>query len=172
MKLRTPEDLFLHALESIYDAEQQLTEALPTMAEASSSPQLRSTFEQHLADTREHVGRAQELFKRFGKRPEGKTNKILMQMREQTEEIIQNTEPSPIRDAALIVAGNQLEHFEIACYGSLRALARLLGKDDEAYIIEKTLDEEKKANAKLTEVGEQYVNLQAVHRSAAAASQS
>jgi ferritin-like metal-binding protein YciE len=170
MKLRTPEDLYLHGLEFIYDAEQQLTEALPAMAEASSSPQLRSAFERHLAETKEHVGRAQELFKRLGKQPEGRPNKILKQMREEADEIIQNTEPSPMRDAALIIAGNQVEHFEIACYGSLRALARLLGKDDEVCLLEKTLEEEKKADAKLTEVGEQYVNIQAIHRSAAAAS--
>lgn len=168
MQIGTPEGLFLRGLALIYDAEQQLAEALPKMAEASSSPQLRSAFEQHLSETKEHLGRVLELFKRFGQEPEAEPNRVLAQMREQTAELIQAMEPSPLRDAALIVAGNQVEHFEIACYGSLRALARLLGHEDEACILEKTLEEEKKADAKLTEVGECCVNIQAIHRSAAA----
>lgn len=83
--------------------------------------------------------------------------------------MIRNTDESPIRDAALIVAGNQVEHFEMAVYGSLRTFAQLLGKQDIADILEKTLEEEKQADALLTEVGEQTVNPQALHRSAAAA---
>lgn len=168
MQLETPEDLLFYGLALIYDAEQQLTEALPKMAEASCSPQLRSAFEQHLSETKEHVGRALELFKRFGREPEAEPNKIVAQMREHTAELIRRTEPCPLRDAALVVAGSQVEHFEIACYGSLRALARLLGHEDEACILEKTLEEEKKAAAKLAEVGESHVNIQAIHRSAAA----
>ncbi|MGH9608138.1 MAG: ferritin-like domain-containing protein [Bryobacteraceae bacterium] len=168
MQLHTPEDLFLHGLESIYDIEQQLTEELHTMAHASSSPQLRSAFEQHLSETKDHVARALELFKRLDRQPAAETNRVLQQMRQEIAELIQNTEPSPIRDAALVIAGNQVEHLEIACYGSLVALARVLGNEDEAYILEQVLDEEKKAAAKLTEVGECCVNIQAVHRSAAA----
>jgi ferritin-like metal-binding protein YciE len=168
MPLHTPEDLFLRELESIYDVEQQLTEELPIMAHASSSPHLRSAFEQHLSETKQHVARVLELFKHFGRQPAALPSKVLKQMREETEELIQSTEPSPIRDAALVIAGNRAEHLEIASYGSLLALARLLGNEDEACILEQTLDEEKKAAAKLTEVGECCVNLQAIHRSAAA----
>lgn len=168
MRLATPEDLFLHGLALIYDVEQQLCEALPEMAQASASPQLRSAFEQHLAETKEHVGRVLEVFKRFEHQPEAEPNRVLKQMREQTAELIRDTEPSPLRDAALIIAGNQVEHLEIAWYGSLRGLARLLGHEDEACILEKILDEEKKADAKLTDVGDSHVNIQAIHRSAAA----
>lgn len=168
MQLGTPEDLFLHTLALVYDAEEQLTEMLPQMAQASASPQLRSAFEQHLSETKDHVGRALEVFKRFGQQPRAEPNRILRQMWQQAEELIQNTGPSPLRDAALIIAGNQIEHFEIASYGSLRRLARLLGHEDEAGILEKTLEEEKKADAKLTEVAESHVNIQAVHCSAAA----
>lgn len=168
MPLHTPEDLFLHELESIYDVEQQLTEGLPKMAHASCSPQLRSAFEQHLSETKQHVARGLELFKRLGRQPGAKPNKVVKQMRDETDELIQNTEASPIRDAALLIAGRRMEHLEIASYGSLLALARLLGNEDEACILEQTLDEEKKAAAKLTEVGECCVNIQAIHRSAAA----
>jgi len=168
MKLQTVEDLFLQGLQYSYDAEKQLTETLPKMAEASSAPELKQAFEKHLAETREQVRRAEEIFRMLGKRPEMKPNLIVQQMRQETEQMISQTDQSPIRDAALIVAGNQVEHFEIAVYGSLRNYAQLLGKNDILPILEKTLQEEKQADAKLTEVGEQRVNIQAIHASAAA----
>lgn len=168
MNVQSVEDLFVHGLQHIYDAEKQLTEALVKMAEASSNPQLRTAFEEHLQETKEHVGRAEEIFKRLGKQTEAKPNAVIKQMRTEADEMIEETDQSEIRDAALIVAGNQVEHFEIACYGSLRTFAQLLGKEDIAQILEKTLEEEKKADAKLTELGESQVNIQAIHRGAAA----
>ena len=169
MKITNIEQLFLNGLQYMYDAEKQLTEALPRLVEASSTPQLRQAFEEHLDQTKEHVSRAEDIFKRLGAQPQTQPNAILKQMRQETEQMIANTDKSPIRDAALIVAGNQVEHYEMACYGSLRTFAQLMGKEDVAGILEKTLDEEKKADAKLTEVGESYVNLEAVHRGAAQA---
>src|SRR5579875_1949246 len=144
MKIQSVEDLFLTGLEYIYDAEKQLLDALPELAQAVSAPQLRQTFEQHLEDTKEHVGRAEEIFKRLGAPPRTKPNRVLEQMREEVRQMIQNTDKSEIRDAALIVAGNQVEHYEIAAYGSLGAFAQLLGHADIADILQKTLEDEKK----------------------------
>lgn len=168
MKVSSVEELFLIGLQYIYDAEQQLTEALPQMAQASSTPQLREAFTQHLDETKQHVARDLEIFKRIGQEPKAQPNAVLKQMRQEAEQMIKNTGDSPIRDAALIVAGNQIEHYEIASYGSLRNFAQLLGHDDIVALIEKTLQEEKNADAKLTAVGESVVNVQAFHKSAAA----
>jgi ferritin-like metal-binding protein YciE len=168
MKVSNIEELFLVGLEYVYDAERQLTEALPQMAQASSTPQLREAFTQHLEETKQHVARAHEIFKRIGQQPKAQSNAVVKQMRQEAEQMIQNTDESPVRDAALIVAGNQVEHYEMACYGSLRNFARLLGHDDIVQLLEKTLQEEKNADAKLTEVGESVVNIQALHKSAAA----
>ena len=168
MRVQSVDQLFLHGLTYVYDAEKQLTEALPKMAEAAENPQLRQAFEQHLSETKEHVGRSEESFKRMNQQPQANPNAILKQMRQEAEQMIQNTDQGPVRDAALIVAGNQVEHFEMACWGSLRTFAKLLGKEDVADIIQKTLDEEKQADAKLTQIGEQQVNIQALHKSASA----
>jgi ferritin-like metal-binding protein YciE len=168
MKIANMDDLFLHGLQRIYDAEQQLTEALPKLADASSTPQLREAFTQHLDETKQHVLRTQEIFKQLSKQPEAKPNATLQQMRQDAEQIIQNTEKSPVRDAALIVAGNEAEHFEMACWGSLRTFAQLLGYNNIVPLIEKILQEEKNADAKLTEIGESQVNVQALHQGTAA----
>lgn len=169
MKIQSVEDLFLNGLQYVYDAEKQLTQALPELAEASCAPQLREAFEQHLQETKEHVGRIEEVFKRIGAQPHTQPNAVLEQMRQETKQMMQNIEKSELRDAALIVAGNQVEHYEMAVYGSLRTFAQLLGKDDVVAILQKTLDEEKKADAKLTQVGESQINIQALHKSVAMA---
>ncbi len=144
MSIQTLGDLFLRGLESMYDAEQQLSGILAKMAEASCSPQLRSSFEHHLAETREHVVRAQEIFKQINREPESRPNAILKQMEAEIDEILDSVAASPMRDAALVVAGSQVEHFEIAGYTSLLGLATLLGMEDTAGVIQKTLDEERR----------------------------
>lgn len=163
MKINTVDQLFLQGLQYVYDAEKQHTEALPKMAEACSTPQLREAFQQHLDETKEHVGRVEEIFKRLGQQPETKPNAVLQQMRQEADQMIANTEKSEIRDAALIVAGNQVEHYEMAAYGSLKSFAKLLGHSEIASILEMTLEEEKKADANLTQIGEEQINLQALH---------
>jgi ferritin-like metal-binding protein YciE len=169
MRIQSVQDLLLTGLQYVYDAEKQLTQAIPEMAQAACTPQLREAFEQHLQETKEHVGRVEEVFKRIGAQPQTQANTVLQQMRQEAKQMIANIARSELRDAALIVAGNQIEHLEMAAYGSLRSFAQLLGHEDVAAILEKTLEEEKKADAKLTEVGEFQVNLQALHKSAAAA---
>jgi ferritin-like metal-binding protein YciE len=170
MKLQSIHDLFLQGLKYVYDAEQQLTEALPELAKASTQPELRAAFEHHLQETKEHATRLQEVFKRVGQQPSANSNTILKQYRQEAQQLIQNTDASAVRDAALIVAGNQVEHYEIACYGSLRTYAQLLGKNDVADLLQTTLDQEKKADAKLTQIGEDIVNKKAAQMQTIAAS--
>ena len=169
MKLQSVEDLFLEGLQYVYDAEQQLTQALPKMAQASSTPQLREAFEQHLLETKQQVGRAEQVFQIFGQQPQTKPNSILQAMNKEVENMIGNTDGGPVRDAALIVAGNQVEHYEMASWGSLRNYAELLGKQEAVSLIQKTLEEEKQADAKLTALGENQVNQQALQQGSKAA---
>ncbi len=154
MQVTSLEELFLTGLQYAYDAEKQLTEALPKMAEASTNPQLRQAFQQHLQETREHARRAEQIFSALGKQPETKPNTVVQAMRQEAEKMIQMIQASPLRDAALIVAGNQVEHYEMAAYGSLRNFAELLGNQQCVQSLQQTLEEEKKADAKLTQVGE------------------
>lgn len=167
MNINSVEDLFLNALQYVYDAEKQLTQAIPEFAQAACAPQLRGVFEQHLQETKEHVGRCEQIFKRLGAQPKTQPNAVLEQMRQEAREMIERIDQSEIRDAALIVAGNQVEHYEISAYGSLRTFAQLLGHEDIVNILQKTLDEEKRADAKLTEVADTQVNIQALHKSEA-----
>lgn len=168
MKINSVQDLFLSGLQNLYDAEKQLTEAIPELAQAACAPQLREAFEQHLRETKEHVARCEEIFKRIKAEPLTQPNAVFEQMRQEARQIIQNTQQCEIRDAALIVAANQMEHYEISVYGSLRTFAELLGYDDVVDVMQKTLDEEKKADARLTELAESQINIQALHKSAAA----
>jgi ferritin-like metal-binding protein YciE len=169
MATQTLEDLFVIGLQYAYDAEKQLVEALPKMAQAASTPQLRQAFEQHLKETEEHAKRAEQLFRTIGKQAERKPNTVVKAMTQEADKMIQSTDQSPVRDAALIVAGNQVEHYEMAAYGSLANFAKLLGKQECVQSLQQTLEEEKKADAKLTEVGESQVNKQAANRGAASA---
>jgi ferritin-like metal-binding protein YciE len=168
MKIQSVEELFHQGLQYVYDAEQQLSEALPKMAAASSSPELRQAFEKHAAETRQQVNRAMEIFKSIGKQPETKPNAVVKQMVQEAEQMIQNTDQNPVRDAALIVAGNQVEHYEIASYGSLKTYAQLLDNQQALRVIEQTLGEEKQADQLLTQIGEQSVNQKALQQASKA----
>ncbi|HZS56528.1 MAG TPA: DUF892 family protein [Bryobacteraceae bacterium] len=168
MKIQSVEDLFLVELQYIYGAEQQLVQSLPELAQAACAPQLREVFEQHLQDTKEHVRRIEDTFKSIGVPAQAQPNAVIKQLRQEAQQMIENIEKSELRDAALIIVGNQVEHYEMSAYGSLRTFAQLLGHEEAIGILQKTLDEEKKADAKLTEVGESQINIQALHKSAAA----
>lgn len=168
MKLNSLEDLFINALPYVYDAEKQLTEGMPKLATAATIPELREAFEHRAKESDEHVRRIEQIFTKLGKKPEAKTNTVVQAMRQEADNMMRNIDASPLRDAALVVAANQLEHYEIAAYGSIRKFAQLLGRQDVAGLLEQTLNEEKKADAKVTEIGEKYVNTQAAHRTTTA----
>jgi ferritin-like metal-binding protein YciE len=163
MKLLSLEDLFHEELRDVYDAERQLVKALPKMAKAASSDELRQAFEEHLDQTRGHVERLERVFETMGKKARGKTCEAMEGLIEEGENIIDADGEDMVRDAGLIAAAQRVEHYEMAVYGCLRTWARQLDKHDAADLIEQTLNEEKEADHKLTQIAESMVNLAAQH---------
>jgi ferritin-like metal-binding protein YciE len=155
----TLKDLYLDELRDLYSAEQQLTKALPKMAEAAASPELRSGFEEHLEQTKNHVQRLEQMFEELGESPKGKKCRGMVGLIEEGEEIADTFEDE-VRDAGLISAAQRVEHYEIAAYGTAREYARILGEDDASELLQETLDEEKETDKKLTELAKN-INLEA-----------
>jgi ferritin-like metal-binding protein YciE len=161
-------ELFEIELRYAYDCEQKLAEkALPTMIEKATSPELRTALQHHLEETRNHVSRLQRVFTSIGVEPDTKDNEILNKMMSAAKDSASNIEESSLRDAALIANGNVVEHYEIALYGSLAAFARILGLQNAIAPLEETLNEEKKADAKLTQIGETVMNARAARHQVA-----
>jgi ferritin-like metal-binding protein YciE len=158
MKIESMEDLFVEQIEDLYDAEQRLVKALPKMAEASTSPALRQAFESHLDETRGHVTRLEQVFQALRKKLKSQTCDAMKGLIEEGEDMVSNTEQSPLRDAGLIAAANRVEHYEIAAYGTVRTLAKALGVNEAVGLLDATLTEEKNADAKLTKLAETSVN--------------
>ena len=161
MKIETMQDLFLEQIMDLYDAEQRLVKALPKMADAAISPQLRQAFQSHLQETRTHVDRLDRIFNRMGQKPKTQTCDAMKGLIDEGEDIVSDTAESPVRDAGLIATANRVEHYEIAAYGSARTFAANLGLSDAASLLEQTLEEEKRADAKLTQLAQSSVNTQA-----------
>ena len=167
-KVKSLRELFGIELSYAYDCEKKLVEkGLPEMIENATSRQLRSALEEHLQQTRTHVTRLQRVFSSIGMEPDTKTNEIFDKMASAVKDSKSNIDASPLRDAALIVNGNLVEHYEIATYGSLASFARSLGLQDAVTLLQETLNEEKKADAKLTQLGEQIMNPQAARTASA-----
>jgi ferritin-like metal-binding protein YciE len=161
-KVKSLRELFGIELCYAYDCEKKLVEkGLPEMIENATSRELRSALEEHLQQTRTHVTRLERVFSAIGMAPDTKTNEIFDKMASAVKDSKSNIDPSPLRDAALILNGNLVEHYEIATYGSLASFAKNLGLQDAAALLQETLNEEKKADAKLTQLGEQIMNPQA-----------
>jgi ferritin-like metal-binding protein YciE len=167
-KVKSLRELFGIELSYAYDCEKKLVEkGLPEMIENATSRELRSALEEHLQQTRTHVTRLQRVFSAIGMEPDTKTNEIFDKMASAVKDSKSNIDASPLRDAALIVNGNLVEHYEIATYGSLASFARSLGLQDAVTLLQETLNEEKKADAKLTQLGEQIMNPQAARTASA-----
>lgn len=162
MKIDNMEKLFLAEIEDLYDCEKRLTKALPKMAKASTSPELRQAFESHLRETQGHVERLERVFSEMGKSPKAETCEAIKGLIEEGEQMISNTDQSPLRDAGVIAAANRVEHYEIAAYGSARTFAQTLGLSSAVSLLEQTLEEEKKADKKLTELAETMINMEAL----------
>jgi ferritin-like metal-binding protein YciE len=158
MKFETVEDLFLSEVQDLYDAERRLIKALPAMAEAASSVELRYAFEKHLGETEGHVRRLQNVFSELGKEPKSTTCAAMKGLIKEAESVMSDMDQSPLRDAGLIAAANRVEHYEIAAYGSARTFAATLGMTNAARLLAQTLEEEKMADQRLTEIAEGMVN--------------
>ncbi|WP_024517918.1 ferritin-like domain-containing protein [Bradyrhizobium sp. Tv2a-2] len=159
--IKTMNDLFVHQLQDIYYAEQQLVKALPKMAEKATEPQLKQGFLTHLDETRTHVKRLEQVFQMHGVAVKAIDCPAIDGIIEEANETVGEVADKAVLDAALINAAQAAEHYEIARYGSLVAWARQLGRTDCASVLQKTLDEEKATDKKLTALAESRVNLRA-----------
>jgi ferritin-like metal-binding protein YciE len=153
-------ELYIDELKDLYSAENQLVKALPKMAKAASSDELRRGFEKHLEQTKGHVQRLEEIFQALGESPKGKTCKGMQGLIEEGSEATEEDYEGNVMDAALIGAAQRVEHYEIAGYGTVRSMAETLGESNHVSLLEKTLEEEKETDQKLTELAKQ-INTQA-----------
>lgn len=153
-------ELYLKELQDTYDAEKQITKALPKMAKAASSSQLRSAFEQHLEQTKNHIERLEEIFEDLDQSPEGESCEGMEGLIEEGSEVIDEDLAPETKDAGLIAAAQHVEHYEMASYGTLRTYANILGDTKAAALLQETLDEEKETDQKLTNLAEK-INVKA-----------
>jgi ferritin-like metal-binding protein YciE len=164
MKLNSLQDLYLEQLKDLYDAEHQLIKALPKMAKAASSTELRSAFEEHLEKTKEHVRRLETIFESMGEKAKGQKCKAMEGLVKEGAEVIEEEMEDGVKDAALIAAAQRVEHYEMAGYGCVRTYATLLGATKAATLLERTLNDEKEADQALGGIAEQ-INVEVPQRS-------
>ncbi len=163
MAIRTFEDLLVDEIKDLYDAEHQLTKALPKMAKAATSPDLKKAFESHLQETEGHIKRLEQVFEGLGKKPTRKTCAAMKGLVEEGGEVIEEEMDPEVKDAALIGAAQRVEHYEMAGYGTVRTFAHLLGYHDLEAILQSTLDEEGAADEKLTNIASK-INVKAIQQ--------
>jgi ferritin-like metal-binding protein YciE len=158
---KTLQDLFLENLKDIYYAERKILVALPKMAEAVNSDQLRAAFEKHVQETEGQVERLKQVFNMLKEAPKGKTCPAILGLVEEGEEVMEDFEDSPALDAGLLSGAQAVEHYEISRYGTLIAWAQQLGMAEAAKLLTQTLDEEKKTDAALSKLAESAINQKA-----------
>ena len=160
MKLESLQEIFVEELKDLYSAENQIIKALPKMIRKASSKELRSAFESHLLETKEHVKRLETIFEELDEKPKGKTCKGMEGLIKEGAELMDEDAEPEVMDVGLIGAAQKVEHYEIAGYGCVRTYAELLGNRQAVNLLEQTLNEEKAADEKLTGIAEE-VNVEA-----------
>src|ERR1700730_17416107 len=160
MKHNELKDLYIDELRDLYDAENKLVKALPKLAKAANSDKLRSGFEEHLEQTRGHVERLEEIFEALSEKPTGKKCAGMAGLVKEGQEIMDEHFSEEVMNAALISAAQRVEHYEIAAYGCVSTWAQLLGESEAGALLEKTLEEEKETDQKLTELSRE-INVEA-----------
>ena len=148
-------ELYIDELKDLYSAETQLVKALPKMAKAASNDQLRQAFEEHLRQTSEHVSRLEQIFEALEEKPTGKKCVGMEGLVKEGSEVMKEDYGDELKDAAIIGAAQRVEHYEMAGYGTVRAFAELLGETEHVSLLEETLNEEKEADEKLTQLAEE-----------------
>jgi ferritin-like metal-binding protein YciE len=161
MKLESLRDLLVEQLQDLYDAENRITKALPKMAKAATSPELRAAFEKHLAETKGQVERLEQVFEHLGEKAKKKTCKAMQGLIEEGEETIKEDAEPEVKDAALIAAAQRVEHYEMAGYGTVRAYAKLLKETKVVKLLEATFAEEKATDEALSDLAESTINVEA-----------
>ncbi|MGA8621075.1 MAG: ferritin-like domain-containing protein [Candidatus Sulfotelmatobacter sp.] len=148
-------ELYIDELRDLYNAETQLVKALPKMAKAAANDQLRDAFEEHLRQTTEHVSRLEQIFEQLEEKPSGKKCLGMEGLVKEGSETIKEDFTEEVKDAAIIGAAQRVEHYEIAAYGTVRSFAELLGENEHVSLLEETLEEEKKADQKLSDLADE-----------------
>ncbi|MPY65549.1 ferritin-like domain-containing protein [Deinococcus sp. SDU3-2] len=161
MKMTDLQDLYTEQLQDVYSAEHQLLEALDEMAQAAGTPELKEGFELHAGQTREQIGRLEQILGGLGAQPGGVTCKAMQGLVAEAREMVEKKADPAVRDAGLIAAAQRAEHYEIAAYGTLRTYAELLGRTQDAALLQTTEDEEKATDLKLTGLA-RSINMQAL----------
>jgi len=160
-KLETLRDLYIEELRDLYNAETQITKALPKMAKAATSPELKTAFETHLKETEGQIERLETIFEALGKSPKGKTCAAMKGLVEEGSELMSEDADPTVLDAGLIAAAQRVEHYEMAGYGTVRTFAKLLGETKAAKLLQETLDEEGATDKKLSALAESIINVEA-----------
>lgn len=155
------EDLFQHQIQDLYSAESQLIEALPKMAKASHNDKLKKAFEKHLEETKEHKNRLEEVAKEIGFKPNGEECKAMKGLIKEAESFLKEDAEEDVRDAGIIAESQRVEHYEISGYGTVVRYAKELGHKEAAKKLQKTLDEEYKADENLNKMAEGRINKKA-----------
>lgn len=161
MKVKSLKELYVEELRDVYDAESQIVKALPKMIKATSEPKLRQAFESHLEETRGHVQRLEQIFNGLDEPAKAKKCDGMRGILDEGEKTITEGEQGAVLDAGLIAGAQRVEHYEMAAYGSLKTWATQLGENEAAQLLEETLNEEKKADEKLSQIATSGVNAQA-----------
>jgi ferritin-like metal-binding protein YciE len=159
--IKTLDDLFVHTLQDIYYAEQQIAKNLPTMIDAASEAQLKQGLEQHLEETRNQIKRLEKVFEMHGQSAKGTTCAAMDGILEEASDILGVADDKDVKDAAIISSAQAVEHYEITRYGTLISFAKQLGREDCAAVLQQNLDEEYAADRKLTGLAESRVNRKA-----------
>jgi ferritin-like metal-binding protein YciE len=154
-------DLYISELQDLYDAEKQLTKALPKMAEKASTPALSQAFEDHLQETITHVERIESILEDLGEKPGKEKCPAMKGLIAEGERTLKERGDDTVRDAGIVVAAQKVEHYEIAAYGSLCNFAKILGRNQDLEALRKTIKEEKAADQTLTRIAESEINLEA-----------
>ncbi|MEW6159779.1 MAG: ferritin-like domain-containing protein [Verrucomicrobiota bacterium] len=161
MKLETLQDLYIEELKDLYDAENQLLKAIPKMAKAATSPDLKNAFEDHLQVTQSQVDRLEQIFDALGTKAKGKKCKAMEGLIAEAKELLDQDAEEDVLDAGLIVAAQKIEHYEIAGYGSVRTYAEQLGRDEDAELLQQSLEEEKETDEQLSDLAMECINIEA-----------
>jgi ferritin-like metal-binding protein YciE len=159
--IKTLDDLFVHTLQDIYYAEQQIAKSLPQMISKASDPQLKQGFETHLAETQNQIKRLEQVFQMHGQEVKGVRCAAMDGILEEAQEIMGDVSDKEVLDAAMLASAQAVEHYEITRYGTLIAFAKQLGREDCASVLQQNLDEEKATDKKLTTIAEGMVNRKA-----------
>ncbi|MBE2182785.1 MAG: ferritin-like domain-containing protein [Anaerolineae bacterium] len=162
MKIKGLHELMLEQLEDVYDAEHQIVEALPKLAEAAASPELKTAFNDHLAQAHNHIERLEQAFKSLGETPARKTCKGMQGLIQEGDEMLEMDADPAVMDAGLIAAAQRVEHYEMAGYGTLRTYAHLMNHTEAGRLFQQTLEDEEVADKKLSQIATR-INVEALN---------